>query len=93
MLLVTLTYSSVIAILAMKFDLHPLASIGVVLTIQSIIEILSGRVGAIIEYSGISSKVGLIKKKDDPKEYYKHTFSHITLGFVCIFIILIKKTI
>jgi hypothetical protein len=91
MFLVTLIYSSAIAILAIKFDLHPLTSIGIVLTIQSIIELLTGRVGAITDYSGISSKVGLIGKKENPKEYYRHTFSHVILGLVCISIILITK--
>lgn len=76
------------------FDINPLLTGGIFLTVLSTLEILSGRAVGTKEFKGLSSTLKIVKRKDKPSEFYFYTLVHAFTGlFLVIIIVLNEKNI
>ncbi len=73
------------------FDMNPILTGGITITILSIIEIISGRAVGTKKFKGLSSTLKIIKRKEEPSDFYLYILVHAFTGMFLVLMILLNN--
>jgi len=62
------------------FGMNPILTCGITITTISIIEILTGRAIGTKEFKGLFSTIKIVKRKEQPSEFYFYILIHSITG-------------